>query len=129
MFSRIYFREFIYLKKYVMHSQQPYVARAFATENAIHYIGGMNQTLSARLAEAQALSDADQTRLAEFIGDFIDSTKSADQFAADMQNRSYRAYVEAALDEGEADRQAGRVKPLADALDPMMDAFKAKYGL
>ncbi|MDJ0627599.1 MAG: hypothetical protein QNJ44_05020 [Rhodobacter sp.] len=89
----------------------------------------MNQTLSARLAEAQSLSDADQTRLAEFIGDFIDNAKSADQFERDMADPSYRAYVEGALDEGETDRQAGRVKPIDEALDPVVAKFKAQHGL
>lgn len=89
----------------------------------------MNQTLAARLAEAQKLPEADQARLAEFVGDFIDSAKSADQFAADMRDPSYRAYVEGALAEGEADIQAGRYAPIEDVFDPMVKNFKAKHGL
>lgn len=89
----------------------------------------MNQTLAACLAEAQKLSEADQSRLAEFVGDFIDSAKSADQFAENMKNSGYRAYVEGALAEGEADVQAGRYAPIEDVFDPMVKNFKAKHGL
>jgi len=89
----------------------------------------MNRTLAARLAEAQSLSDADQVRLADILGDFIDTAKSAGQFENDMKDPAYRAYVEGALEDAEADRQAGRVKPLGEALDTMIGKFKAQHGL
>lgn len=89
----------------------------------------MNRALETRFTEAQTLSDPDQTRLAEFVGDFIDNTKGTDQFQDEMKDPDYRAYVEGALAEGEADIQAGRFTPLQDVFTPKIEQFKAKHGL
>lgn len=60
----------------------------------------MNKSLTFQFTRGRTLSEADQSRLAEFVGDFIESARGADQFEDDMQDPAYRAYVEQALTEG-----------------------------
>ena len=90
----------------------------------------MIRALTHSFTEAQrALSDAEQGRLAELIGDFIAQAQDLGQFHEDMKDPDHRANVEGALAEGEADIQAGRFVPLADVFDPKIKAFKANHGL
>ena len=48
----------------------------------------MNKSPAFQFTRAQTLSEADQSRLAEFVGDFIESARGADQFEDDMQDPS-----------------------------------------
>lgn len=89
----------------------------------------MNKSLAFQFTRARTLSEADQSRLAGFMGDFIESARGADQFEDDMQNAAYRAYVEQALTEGETDIREGKCAPIRDVFDPMIRHFKIKHGL
>ena len=89
----------------------------------------MNKSLAFQFTRARTLSEADQSRLAEFVGDFIESARGADQFEDDMQDPAYRAYVEQALTEGETDIREGKCAPIRDVFDPMIRHFKIKHGL
>ncbi len=89
----------------------------------------MNRTLEARMNEVQALPEADQARLAGFIGEFIDDAQGAAQFVEDMKDPKYRAYVEAGVAQGEADIQAGRFAPAREVLPKIIADFKAQNGL
>jgi len=46
-----------------------------------------------------------------------------------MEDPEYRAYVEGALDEAEADRLAGRVRPADEVFDELLGNHQAKHGL
>ena len=89
----------------------------------------MIDKLEAKMNEAQRLTEADQALLAEFMGDFIDSTRSAAQFATDMQDPAYRAYIEEGVAAGETDLAAGRFAPARDVLPQIISKFKAEHGL
>ena len=89
----------------------------------------MNKSLTFQFTQAQPLSEADQSRLAEFVGDFIESVRSAEQFEDDMQDPACRAYIEQALTEGEADIRKGKCAPIRDVFDPMIRHFKIKHDL
>ena len=89
----------------------------------------MNKSLAFQFTRARTLSEADQSRLAKFVGDFIESARGADQFGDEMQDPAYRAYVEQALTEGEADIRGGKCALIRDVFDPMIRHFKIKHGL
>ena len=89
----------------------------------------MNKSLTFQFTRARTLSEADQSRLAEFVRDFIESAGGADQFEDDMQDPAYRAYVEQALTEGETDIREGKCAPIRDVFDLMIRHFKIKHGL
>ena len=89
----------------------------------------MNRTLEAQINEAQTLPEAEQARLAEFMGDFIEGSRTALQFDEAMKSPNYRAYVEEGVAAGEADLAAGRFAPARDVLPKITAKFKDEHGL
>ncbi len=111
-------------------SDARYSARNLPVGNVMSYSTAMSSSLESRFTEAQQVLPAgEQSRLAEIIGAYIDHFRHAPQQEEALQNPEYRAYVEKALDEAEADRVAGRVRPMDEALDEIAREFKAEHGL
>jgi len=63
------------------------------------------------------------------IAELVEQARADAAFEKSMEDPEYRAYVEKALDEAEADRLAGRFEPIDTVMDRMEGEFKAKHGL
>lgn len=88
----------------------------------------MNKRLETRFTEAKALSDTQQDRLADVMGEFIASVQDSEEFQANMGDPEYRAYIESALAEGEADIAAGNTFNAQQILERSADRLKKLHG-
>ena len=89
----------------------------------------MNQTLEKCITRMRDLPNTTQAQLANVIGELIDDIRGGAQFEDDMKDPAYRAYVEKALAEGEADIAAGRCAPIGEVFGDIERDFKATHGL
>jgi len=89
----------------------------------------MNTQLNKQFQQADRLSEANQSQLADLIQDFMTSVDDGQNFEADLRNPKYREYVIEGVKAGEADIQAGRVTPLKDAVRSLKEKFKREHGL
>jgi hypothetical protein len=77
--------------------------------------------------QIRALDESCQAHIAEVLTDQVKQARQKAEHEGDMQDPEYRAYVENALREGEADYQAGQMHSADDVSRALEKAIKSKY--
>lgn len=77
--------------------------------------------------EVRKLDEPAQAQIAELLAEHLEAARVNADHEAAMQDPGYRAYVEQALEEAEADLKAGRVHSAAEVFDALEDKFRNEY--
>lgn len=81
-------------------------------------------------SKIRELAPAEKAHIAVTLADMVEQAKQGRGFDKAMdESPEFRAYVEAALDEAEADRVDGRVRPAEEVFDELLGNHRAKHGL
>ena len=87
------------------------------------------RTLEALFDQVHALDEKQQAWIAERLEEQLAQAKGDAQHEAALTDPKYRAYVENALEEAEADYDSGRFRPMSEAFDELEARIKAKYSI
>jgi hypothetical protein len=85
--------------------------------------------LEALFDQVRALDEPQQAWTAERLEEQLAQAKGDAQHNAALKDPKYRAHVENALEEAEADYEAGRFRPVSEAFDVLEARIKAKHDL
>lgn len=87
------------------------------------------RTLETLFDEVRALDEERQDTIAELLEEQLVQAKGDAEYGAALKDPEYRAYVEDALEEAEADYKAGQFRLVSEAFDAIEARMKAKYDL